>query len=92
MKKNLDKMSVQDILLRDIAKLKRDLNKASMKLPPGLAGIYGEIIYGEIADSAWGKFLGNHAVVYVPSVDKSFLYSHGNRSSCAWSNKGWGVE
>ncbi len=36
----------------------------------------GEIIYREIADSAWGKFLGNHAVIYVPSVDKSFLYCH----------------
>lgn len=36
----------------------------------------GEIIYREIADSAWGKFLGNHAVVYVPSVNKSFLYCH----------------
>ena len=36
----------------------------------------GAIIYREIADSAWGKFLGNHAVIYVPSVDKSFLYCH----------------
>ena len=36
----------------------------------------GEIIYREIADSAWGKFLGNHAVIYVPRVDKSFLYCH----------------
>lgn len=36
----------------------------------------GEIIYREIADSAWGRFLGNHAVVYVPAVDKSFLYCH----------------
>lgn len=36
----------------------------------------GEIIYREIADSVWGKFLGNHAVIYVPSVDKSFLYCH----------------
>lgn len=36
----------------------------------------GEIIYREIADSTWGKFLGNHAVIYVPHVDKSFLYCH----------------
>ena len=41
--KNLNKISVQDILLRDIAKLKKDLDKADMKLPPGLAGMYGEI-------------------------------------------------
>lgn len=36
----------------------------------------GEIIYKEIVDSLWGKFLGNHAVLYVPHVDKSFLYCH----------------
>lgn len=36
----------------------------------------GEIIYREIADSAWGKFLGNHAAIYIPSIDKSFLYCH----------------
>lgn len=37
-------MTVQDLLLRDIAKLKTDLDKAKMKLPPGLAGMYGEIL------------------------------------------------
>jgi murein DD-endopeptidase MepM/ murein hydrolase activator NlpD len=36
----------------------------------------GEIIYREIFDSPWGKSLGNYAVLYVPSVDKSFLYCH----------------
>lgn len=36
----------------------------------------GELIYREVADSAWGKFLGHHAALYVPSVGKSFLYCH----------------
>lgn len=36
----------------------------------------GEIIYGDTASSVWGAFLGNHAVVYAPSVNKSFLYCH----------------
>ncbi|OHB07503.1 MAG: hypothetical protein A2W64_03930 [Candidatus Zambryskibacteria bacterium RIFCSPLOWO2_02_39_10] len=44
MKKSLDKVSVQDILLKDIAQLKTDLDNAKMKLPPGLAGMYGEIL------------------------------------------------
>ena len=37
-------MSVQDILLNDIAQLKTDLDNAKKKLPPGLAGMYGEIL------------------------------------------------
>ncbi len=36
----------------------------------------GEIVYKEVFDSPWGKSLGNHAALYVPSVDKSFLYCH----------------
>ncbi len=36
----------------------------------------GEIIYREVFNSAWGASLGNHAVLYVHSVDKSFLYCH----------------
>ncbi|HDY89099.1 MAG TPA: M23 family metallopeptidase [bacterium] len=36
----------------------------------------GEIIYRNVANSAWGKFLGNHIAIYIPSVDKSFLYCH----------------
>ena len=37
-------MNIQDILLSDITKLKIDLDKANMKLPPGLAGMFGEIL------------------------------------------------
>ena len=36
----------------------------------------GEIIYRDVASSAWGAALGNHAAIYVPAVDKSFLYCH----------------
>jgi len=36
----------------------------------------GEIIYRETFNSAWGVSLGNHAVIYIPSEDKSFLYCH----------------
>lgn len=36
----------------------------------------GEIIYRDVASSAWGAALGNHAAIYVPSVDRSFLYCH----------------
>lgn len=36
----------------------------------------GEIVYEEVANSMWGASLGNHAALYVPSVDKSFLYCH----------------
>ncbi len=36
----------------------------------------GEIVYREVANSTWGASLGNHAALYVPSVDKSFLYCH----------------
>ena len=36
----------------------------------------GEIIYRDVADSAWGASLGNHAALYVPSVGQSFLYCH----------------
>ncbi len=39
-------MTTQDLLLGDITKLKIDLDNVGMKLPPGLAGMYGEI-------SAW---------------------------------------
>lgn len=37
-------MAIQALLLRDIAKLKTDLSRADMKLPPGLAGMYGEVL------------------------------------------------
>ena len=43
---------------------------------PLLACADGEIVYSQIADSPWGKFLGNHAAIYIPAVDKSFLYCH----------------
>lgn len=69
MKKSLDKVSVQDILLRDIAKLKKDLDKAKMKLPPGLAGMYGEI-------SVW-KELENRF------VRKGFIVKFGSGASKA---------
>jgi murein DD-endopeptidase MepM/ murein hydrolase activator NlpD len=36
----------------------------------------GEIVYRDAASSPWGQSLGNHAALYVPSVDKSFLYCH----------------
>lgn len=36
----------------------------------------GEIVYGNTADSPWGASLGNHCALYVPSVDRSFLYCH----------------
>lgn len=43
---------------------------------PLFACAEGEIVYRETANSAWGVFLGNHAALYVPSIDKTFLYCH----------------
>lgn len=37
-------MNNPEILLHDILKLQADMGKQNMKLPPGLAGIYGEIL------------------------------------------------
>ena len=36
----------------------------------------GEMVYRDIASSPWGTFLGNHAALFIPSVNKSFLYCH----------------
>ncbi len=36
----------------------------------------GEIVYRDLASSAWGAQLGNHAALYVPPLDRSFLYCH----------------
>lgn len=36
----------------------------------------GEITYRDIFGSVWGASLGNHVALYVPSVDKTFLYCH----------------
>lgn len=36
----------------------------------------GEIIFRDIANSPWGAFFGNHIVLYVPTIDKSFMYCH----------------
>lgn len=36
----------------------------------------GEIVYRDVSSSTWGGQLGNHLALYVPSVDKSFLYCH----------------
>lgn len=36
----------------------------------------GEIVYSALADSQWGKWLGNHAALYIKSIDRSFLYCH----------------
>lgn len=36
----------------------------------------GEIVYRDVASSAWGKSLGNHATLYVPASDVSLLYCH----------------
>jgi murein DD-endopeptidase MepM/ murein hydrolase activator NlpD len=36
----------------------------------------GEIIYRDTATTTWGASLGNHAALYVPAVDRSFLYCH----------------
>lgn len=41
-----------------------------------LAVATGVITYSEVADSPWGKWLGNHFALYVPELDKSFLYCH----------------
>lgn len=43
---------------------------------PIFACTNGEIVYREVATSDWGKYLGNHVAIYVPSVNKSFLYCH----------------
>lgn len=43
---------------------------------PLLAVASGEIIYREVSDSPWGKWLGNHFALYIPELDKSFLYCH----------------
>lgn len=37
-------MTIQKTLLKDIEVLRNDLEKNSMRLPPGLAGMYGEIL------------------------------------------------
>lgn len=37
-------MNNATILLQDILRLKKDLEKQDMRLPPGLAGMYGEIL------------------------------------------------
>ncbi|MEK9207323.1 MAG: peptidoglycan-binding protein [Patescibacteria group bacterium] len=42
----------------------------------------GEIIYREVATSVWGASLGNHLALYVPAVDKTFLYCHLEKEPC----------
>lgn len=53
-----------------------DYGGRKQKGVPLFACVDGEIIYQDIASSAWGASLGNHAALYVPTVDKSFLYCH----------------
>lgn len=53
-----------------------DYGGAGQKGIPLFACADGEIVYTDVANSAWGAALGNHAALYVPSVDKSFLYCH----------------
>ncbi|MDE1970882.1 MAG: M23 family metallopeptidase [Patescibacteria group bacterium] len=43
---------------------------------PIIACAAGVIVYRDTEDSPWGKTLGNHIALYVPSVDRSFLYCH----------------
>jgi len=47
---------------------------------PLLACADGEIIFREASSSPWGIYLGNHVALYVPEVDKTFLYCHLARS------------
>ncbi len=43
------------VLLQDILKLKTDLEEQGMKLPPGLAGMYGEILAFQKMQEVFGK-------------------------------------
>lgn len=43
---------------------------------PLFACAKGEIIFKEPSNSPWGVYFGNHMALYVPEVDKTFLYCH----------------
>ncbi len=48
-------MPIQQKLLQDIKALKRDLERNSIRLPPGLAGMYGEILAWQELEKRFGK-------------------------------------